>query len=113
MPSVIHIFLIKDIIRAWSELDASIIEPLLSDNLHYHSWWDMVEFFSKESFMEYINYRFKSYKEHGIRPLVKLGVNRNNGEHAVALQFGDDVPILIRIEEEDGKIKEMWMQSAE
>lgn len=73
----------------------------------------MVEFHSKDNYLAYITERFKSYREKGECPLVKLGINRDNGEYAVALQFDGSLPILIRIKEENGLIKEMWMQPAE
>ena len=108
-----HEELIEALKEAWTQLDADIIEPYLSEDLHYYSWWAMVDIHSKESYMAYIIDRFQSYKESGHQPLVKLGISKNDGEYAVALQLGDDVPTLIRIKEEDGKIKEMWMQPAE
>jgi hypothetical protein len=113
MSSAIHNKLIEEIRRAWEELNADIIEPYLSEDLHYYSWWAMVDFHSKDSYLAYIIDRFQSYKNIGVHPIVKLGINKNDGEYAVALQLGDDVPTLIRIKEEDGIIKEMWMQPAE
>ena len=113
MSSDIHNKLIEEIRRAWEELDADILEPYLSDDLHYYSWWAMVDFHSKASYLAYIVERFRSYKENGERFLVKLGINNNDGEYAVALQLGYDVPTLIRNKEENGKIKEMWMQPAD
>ena len=98
---------------AWEKLDVSLIEPILADDLHYYSWWTMVGLNKKEDYMSYVRERFDSYKKNGTKPLVKIGVNKNDGEHAVALQFGDEVPILIRIKEEGGLIAEMWMQPAE
>ena len=113
MSSDIHNKLIEEIRRAWEELDADILEPYLSEDLHYYSWWAMVDVHSKASYLAYIIDRFQTYKDNGTHPLVKLGINKNDGEYAVALQLGDDVPTLIRIKEENGKIKEMWMQPAD
>ena len=74
----------------------------------------MVDFHSKASYLTYIIERFRSYRTSDTKPLVKLGINKNDGEYAVALQSDNgDIPVLIRIKEENGKIKEMWMQPAE
>ena len=108
-----HNRLIETLRLAWEALDADIIEPLLADNVHYYSWWALVELNSKEDYMSYIKEGFLAYMNSGTKPIVKLGVNKNDGEYAVALQLGDDLPILIRIKEKDGKIQEMWLQPAE
>lgn len=113
MPSDCHKQLIESLRRAWESLDAYLIEPLLTEDLHYYSWWALIEMNSKQAYLTYIKERFQSYKSNGIKPMVKLGVNKIDGEYAVAIQFGDGVPILIRIIEREGKIKEMWMQPAE
>ena len=113
MSSIIHEKLVGTLRSAWENLDPDIIEPYLSENLHYYSWWAMVEFNCKEDYLSYIRERFQTYKNTGVHPIVKMGVNKNDGEYAVALQYNDDVPTLIRIKEEAGKITEMWMQPAE
>ena len=113
MPNETHNNIIEILRIAWDTLDADLIEPLLADNLHYYSWWAMVEFHTKDDYMAYIRERFLTYGNNGARPIVKIGINRNDGENAVALQFGDGIPSLIRIKEESGKITEMWIQPAE
>lgn len=113
MSSDIHNKLIGTLRQAWENLDANLIEPLLADDIHYSSWWAMVELNNKEDYLLYIRERFQTYRDKGAKPLVKLGVNKKDGEYAVALQMGDDVPTLIRIKEKNGRIKEMWMQPAE
>ena len=101
-----HNRLVETLRLAWETLDADIIEPLLADNLHYYSWWALVEINSKDDYLAYIKERFKAYINIGIRPIVKLGVNKNDGEYAVAIQVGEDLPFLIRISEYDGKIQD-------
>lgn len=113
MLSNTHYELIDKLRKAWIDLDATLIEPLLANSLHYYSWWALVELNSKEEYLKYIRERFLAYKRSGTHPIVKIGINKNDGEYAVALQLGDDVPTLIRIKEENGKIKEMWMQPAD
>lgn len=108
-----HNHLIESLRSAWESLDADIISPLIAEDLHYYSWWTLVEFNSKEAYLAYIKERFKAYINNGIRPIVKLGVNKNDGEYAVAIQVGEDLPFLIRIRERDGKIREMWIQPVE
>ena len=49
MSSDIYDKLIEEMRRAWEELDADIIEPYLSEDLHYYRW-TMVDFYSKASF---------------------------------------------------------------
>lgn len=113
MSSDPHNQLIEILRLAWENLDADLIAPILAPNLHYYSWWALVELNSKEDYISYIRERFQAYKRSGIRPIVKIGINKNDGEQAVALQFDGDVPTLIRIKEENGKIAEMWIQPAE
>ncbi len=113
MSSDRHNELIEAIRQAWERLDASSLEPYLSKDFHYYSWWALVEFHSREEYLSYIQERFRTYRDTGYRPIVKIGINRNDGEHAVAIQYGEDVPILIRVIEKDGRIKEMWMQPAD
>lgn len=111
--TTVHKELVESLRRGWELLDVDIISPLLADDLHYYSWWAMVEFNCKEDYLSYIRERFQTYKKTGVHPIVKIGVNKNDGECAVALQYSDDVPTLIRIKEEAGKISEMWIQPAE
>ena len=113
MPFNSHKDLIESLRHAWESLDADIIEPLLAEDLHYYSWWALVEINSKNDYLAYIRERFLSYKNNGIKPIVKLGINKNDGEYAVAIQVGDDLPYLIRITENEGKIREMWIQPVE
>lgn len=110
MPSDCHKQLIESLRSAWESLDADLIEPLLAEDLHYSSWWALKELNNKEDYLAYIKKRFQAYLNNGIRPTVKLGVNKNDGEYAVAIQIGEELPYLIRIIENDGKIKEMWIQ---
>lgn len=105
-----HNHLVELLLDAWTSLDPNIIEPLLAEDLHYYSWWVMSEIHSKSEYMDYIRGKFTTLRESGNKPIVKLGISSENGEYAVALQQGDNAPALIRIEERDGKIKEMWMQ---
>ena len=105
-----HNHLVELLLDAWTSLDPNIIEPLLAEDLHYYSWWVMSEIHSKSEYMDYIRGKFTTLRESGNKPIVKLGISSENGEYAVALQQGDTAPALIRIEERDGKIKEMWMQ---
>ena len=88
MSNEIHDHIIEILRLAWDTLDADLIEPLLAADLHYYSWWALVEFHCKEDYLSYIRERFQTYKESGKRPIVKIGVNKNDGEYAVALQFG-------------------------
>ena len=113
MSSEKHKYLIDTLRHAWENLDADIIEPYLSNDLHYYSWWAMADIRNKGDYLAYLMNCFRIYKDNGIHLSVKLGINKIDGEYAVALQIGGDVPTLIRIKEEDGKIKEMWMQPAE
>ena len=112
MPSDCHKQLIESLRSAWESLDADLIEPLLTEDFHYYSWWALKELNNKEDYLVYIKGRFQTYLNSGIRPIVKLGVNKNDGEHAVAIQIGEELPYLIRIIEREGKIKEMWLQPA-
>ncbi|MBR1927211.1 MAG: hypothetical protein IJ840_05625 [Bacteroidales bacterium] len=113
MPSDSHNNLIESLRSAWESLDAGLMEPLLADDLHYYSWWALVEMNSKEEYLSYIRERFQAYKTRGTRIIVKLGVNKNDGEYAVAIQIEEDLPYLIRVKENGGKIQEMWIQPVE
>ena len=108
-----HEELIGALKEAWTKLDAEILAPLLADDLHYYSWWSLVELNSKEEYLTYIRERFKTYERSGLSPIVKIGINKNDGEQAVALQFDGDVPTLIRIKVINGRIAEMWIQPAD
>ena len=108
-----HNKLVETLRLTWETLDTDLIEPALAEDLHYYSWWAMIEFHNKGEYLAYIKDRFQTFKKSGTRPLVKLGINKNDGEHAVAIQIGESAPILIRIKENHGMIKEMWMQPAE
>lgn len=108
----VHNTLIGNLRQGWEALDVELIAPLLADDLHYHSRWALIEFYRKEDYIAYIRERFDTYRKSPSRPEVKLGVNKNDGEQAVALQFTEDVPMLIRIREDRGKIVEMWIQPA-
>ena len=109
----VHNKLIAELCDALEALNADLIEPLLAEDLHYSSWWLMKETNTKKEYMDYLRGRFKAIKNSGEPLIVKMGVNRIDGEYAVAIQYGDSVPALIRIVESEGKISEMWMQAAE
>ena len=109
----IHNKLIAELCDAWEALNADLVEPLLADDLHYSSWWLMKETHTKDEYLDYLRGRFQSIRKSGDPLIVKMGVNRIDGEYAVAIQQGDGMPALIRIVEKNGKIKEMWMQAAE
>lgn len=113
MTSDSHNNLIESLRLAWETLDAGLMEPLLADDLHYYSWWALVEMNGKEKYLSYIRERFLAYKNRGTRIIVKLGVNKNDGEYAVAVQIEENPPYLIRIKENEGKIQEMWLQPVE
>lgn len=105
-----HDALIQLLCQAWETLDATIIEPLLVDNLHYFSWFVFEEMHDKEAYMNYIRGKFQAIKEQGGKPLVKMVINKHTGESAVELTQRNLDPVIICIKEKKGMIIEMWMQ---
>ena len=50
-----HDELVYAYVKAWNKLDASIIEPLLSDEFTYGSMWVFEELHGKAAYMDYIS----------------------------------------------------------
>ena len=55
-----HDKLVMELCDAWESLDADKVEPLLTDDLHFSSWWLLKETNTKEEYMDYLRGRFQS-----------------------------------------------------
>lgn len=74
-----HDELVYAYVKAWNKLDASIIEPLLSDEFTYGSMWVFEELHGKAAYMDYISGKFSDIKKSGSVVEAKIGISPQTG----------------------------------
>ncbi len=99
--------------RAWYELDAKILEPVLADDLHYSSFWVFEEMHGKERYLEYISAKFRLLRNNphpetcwgSARVLYQAPI----GKHVVLIaQKGKE--FALELNAAGGMITSMWMR---
>lgn len=106
----IHNELIRKVFEAWDNLDPERIIPLLAPDLHYYSWWVISEMHTKEEYADYIRGKFKTIKERNFKPQISLVKGENTGKEAILMRQEGCPTVLLKLEEKNGLISEMWMQ---
>lgn len=98
--------------RAWNELDASLLEPILSDDFEYISVWVFETMKGKERYLEYIKGKFESIKN-GNNPVSAIVIfQKVIDKYVVVLKQGCNY-VALEPTIEGSKIKSLWMRPPE
>lgn len=95
--------------QAWNSLDSRLLEPVLSDDYEYESFWVFETMKGKNTYLDYLKGKFAAIKN-GNRPVsASVYFQEIIGKHIVVLnQCGNLFAIELFIE--GGMIKRMWMR---
>ena len=88
--------IVEDIAKAWETLDAELIIANLDETFVYDSQW-VLESLDYDGYIEYIRAKFKTIKQSGAGPLVKIVPDNYYGGYMIALTQGDHAPAFYRI----------------
>ena len=100
--------------KAWNNLDVSIIEPYLADDINYSSQNVLTDMTTKKEVVEYLTAKMETIRNSpGAKVYAELGETRpypaapNSPEVCLVLAQGDktNVQALALLEVESGKIK--------
>lgn len=95
--------------RAWNELDASLLEPILSDDFEYISVWVLETLKGKERYMEYIAGKFDALRK-GDNPVTAEVVYQGYiNKYVVVLNQGCE-QVALEPAIEGSKLKSLWMR---
>lgn len=98
--------------RAWNELDASLFEPILSDDFEYISVWVLKTMEGKGKYLEYIKGKFESIRK-GDNPVVaEILYQEPIDKYVVVLNQGGNLAALEPTIQDD-KLKGLWMRPIE
>lgn len=88
---------------AWSNLDASIIEPYLDKDFHYGSEWVFDELPSRAEYLDYLEAKLNDVIPTRDEMKIRIGRNHQTGEVAVLILYGNTLSALA-ITTRDGRI---------
>lgn len=104
-----HEELVSAYVKAWNELDASIIEPLLADDFTYGSMWVMTDLKGKTAYMDYISGKFATIKRTGSVVEAKIGVSPQTGLARLEMLQDGHRCAKIDVKSENGKMTSAYM----
>ena len=93
---------LKILAEAYNTYDASVVEPYLSDDVHYASFWVLEELKSKTEYLNYLKGKLETMKRINKRYsfiIVKGGMHEN------ALLVGDGECAFVVDFDGNGKVK--------
>lgn len=88
--------IIADFAKAWENLDAELIISNLDEKFVYDSQW-VFESLDYQGYKDYIQGKFKTIKESGNTPKVKVVPDNQLGGSMISLQQGENAPAFYRI----------------
>ncbi len=98
--------------RAWNELDASLLEPILSDDFEYISVWVLETMKGKDRYMEYISGKFESIRKGNNAVSAELIYQEPIDKYVVVLNQGGNLAALEPTIQDD-LLKSLWMRPVE
>ena len=104
-----HDELVSAYVKAWNKLDATIIEPLLSDDFTYGSMWVFEELHGKAAYMDYISGKFSTIKKTGSVIEAKIGISPQTGLSRVEMFQDRQRGAKIDVKSENGKMISAYM----
>ena len=101
--------LVEIVCRAWNELDASLLEPIISDDFEYISVWVLETMKGKERYMDYISGKFDAIRK-GDRPVTAEVVYQDSiDKYVVVLNQRGNLAAL-EPTTEGNMLKSLWMR---
>lgn len=98
--------------QAWNSLDSKLLEPVLSDDYEYESFWVFETMKGKNTYLDYLKGKFASIKDGDKSVSASAFFQEEIGKHIVVLdQCGNMAAIELFLEGE--VIKKMWMRPIE
>ena len=95
--------------KAWNELDASLLEPILSDDFEYISVWVLETMKGRDRYMDYISGKFESIRN-GSNPVsAELVYQEIIDKYVVVLNQGGNLAAL-EPTIHDNLLKSLWMR---
>jgi hypothetical protein len=99
--------------KAWDRLDASIIEPFLSANFLYGSYWVKNQSMDRAGYLEYLPTKFNTIQKSNSKPKLALvvlyeGLAPQDFCYALEMTQGD-VKTLLTVSFDGEKIKSLYM----
>ena len=95
--------------RAWNELDASLFEPILSDDFEYISVWVLETMKGKDRYMEYISGKLESIRKGNNSVSAELIYQEPIDKYVVVLNQGGNLAAL-EPTIQDNMLKSLWMR---
>lgn len=96
--------------RAWNELDASIVEPYLAEDLEYRSTFVSIPMQSKSEYMEYLKGKFNTIANAEGANIKADIITSNEGNEYIHLFQEKDIHSILDIRVKDGLIFSMLMR---
>ncbi len=100
------------ICQAWNKLDASLFEPILSEDFEYISFWVLETMNGKEHYMDYIRGKFESIKNEGCPVTAEVLYQEAIDKYVVVLNQGGNLAAL-EPTIQDNLLKSLWMRPVE
>lgn len=104
-----HDELVSAYVKAWNELDASILEPLLSDDFTYGSMWVLTDLHGKTAYMDYLSGKFSAIKRTGSVVEAKIGISPQTGLSRVEIFQDGQRGAKIDVKSDNGKMISAYM----
>lgn len=104
-----HKELVELTAKAWNALDASIIEPYISNDFEYDSFWVFETMKGKERYIDYMTEKFDAIRRSGNLVIAKTLFQGRINENVVVLVQGD-LEAALQVWEKDGLMKKIWMR---
>lgn len=95
--------------RAWNELDASLFEPILSDDFECISVWVLETMKGRNRFIEYISEKFESIRKGNNPVSAELMYQEPIDKYVVVLNQGGNLAAL-EPTIQDNMLKSLWMR---
>ena len=98
--------------QAWKELDASLFEPILSEDFEYISVWVLETMKGNDRYMDYITGKFESIKKGNNPVTAEVIYQEAIDKYVVVLNQGGNLAAL-EPTIQDNMLKSLWMRPIE
>ncbi len=98
--------------RAWKELDASILAPILSEDFTYDSFWVYATLKGKDTYLDYLTGKFEAIRN-GDKPVsAEVRYLEPKGKYVVILNQMGNLAALEPLIQDD-MLKSLWIRPVE
>lgn len=107
-----HKELVELVAEAWNAIDVSIIEPYISDDFEFDSFWVFETMKGKERYIDYLTGKFDAIRRSGNTIIIKTLFQGRINENVVVLVQGD-IESALQVWGNDDRITKMWLRPVE